>query len=295
MDPRSEALDGIRALLRVDRCGSNAAQQQHRQRHLRHGALRRIVQTEELSRTEPHHPGDDARGELLDRRVEVAHHGVVVAARILEVVLDIGQRLLEAGKARRCAQLRVCLGDREHTLQRAAERIFFARASRRGARAHLHGAATRGDQRLERAALVTGMAFDDGDDIGNKIVTALQLDVDVGPGVVAQLPQPNQSIEGEQRKQLVAEFDESRPAGLQARLDGFQHQPVVAHMRQDSGGHHGVELSIAELPSQGGRVLDVAPLDQLLRQPGRLEALAGGGDHGLGDVAARHLHAELRH
>ena len=126
------------------------------------------------------------------------------------MVLDIGQRLLEAGKARRCPQLRVCLGDREHTLQRAAERIFFARATRRGARARLNGPATRGDQRLERTALVTGMTFDDGDDIGNEIVTALQLDVDVGPGVVAQLPQPNQSIEGEHRPRQDHDPDTER-------------------------------------------------------------------------------------
>src|SRR5688572_11681362 len=62
---------------------------------LRRLPLRRVRHLEELAGLEAEHPGDDVRGERLDLRVEVADDGVVVAARVLDRILDLGQRALE--------------------------------------------------------------------------------------------------------------------------------------------------------------------------------------------------------
>jgi len=43
------------------------------------------------------------------------------------------------------------------------------------------------------------VALHDGDHVGDEIVAALELHVDIRPGVVAQLAQPNQAVEGEDR------------------------------------------------------------------------------------------------
>jgi len=48
----------------------------------------------ELPRVETKHSRDDVRGERLDAGIEVAHHGIVIAARVLDVVLNRVQRAL---------------------------------------------------------------------------------------------------------------------------------------------------------------------------------------------------------
>jgi len=59
----------------------------------------------------------------------------------------------------------------------------------------LHGAAARRDERLERFALVARVTLDYGDHGGNEIVPPFELDVDVGPGVVAQLAETREPVE----------------------------------------------------------------------------------------------------
>src|SRR5262249_2114872 len=69
------------------------------------------------------------------------------------------------------------------TFQRAGEHIFglgFVAGTGGG-----HGAVACVDDGLESAFLVSGVAFDGLDEVGNEIVAALELHVDVGPGVVA--------------------------------------------------------------------------------------------------------------
>src|SRR5215467_8864546 len=50
----------------------------------------------ELPRVEAEHSRDDVGRERLDARIEVAHHGVVVAACVLDVVLNRVERTLQS-------------------------------------------------------------------------------------------------------------------------------------------------------------------------------------------------------
>src|SRR5207245_9152402 len=57
-------------------------------------ALRFTAELEELARREAERAGDQVRGKLRDARVQVAHHRVVVAARVLHRVLDLAEARL---------------------------------------------------------------------------------------------------------------------------------------------------------------------------------------------------------
>ena len=192
---RIEPLDRVRALC-AERCGRQP-QEHEDERHLRHGPLGRIVQAKEFARLEAHHPCDDPGRELRDRGIEVANHGVVVAPRVLQMVFDIGQRGLQRGEARGRLELGIRLGDGKYPLQRIAERVFFAGARGRSRLGRLYRTPAGRDDCLERASLVAGVALDDCHHIRDEIVPAFQLHVDIGPGVVTQLPQARQAIEGE--------------------------------------------------------------------------------------------------
>src|SRR5216110_3087976 len=62
-------------------------------------ALRFTAQLEELARREAERAGDQVRGKLRDARVQVAHHRVVVAARVLHRVLDLAEASSGAGRS----------------------------------------------------------------------------------------------------------------------------------------------------------------------------------------------------
>src|SRR5574340_271796 len=76
-------------------------------------AFRRRAEFEKLARFEIEHAGDDVRWKLRDLRVEVAHHGVVITARVLNRVLDLIERLLQLVEALHGPQLRIRFGQRE--------------------------------------------------------------------------------------------------------------------------------------------------------------------------------------
>src|SRR5512145_357170 len=88
-----------------------------REAHLRRGALGRGLELEVLALREAEGPREQVAREGLDRGVEVAHDRVVVAARVLDRVLDAGQLALEPEEVLVRAQLGVRLGDREQRLQ----------------------------------------------------------------------------------------------------------------------------------------------------------------------------------
>ena len=93
-------------------------------------------------------------------------------------------------------QLRIRLGQREDPAadhSRPVPRPPALAAGRGGA----HGAGPRVDDRFERLALVAGVALHHRDDLGDQVVPALQLDVDVGPGVVGELTESGETIPGE--------------------------------------------------------------------------------------------------
>jgi len=61
--------------------------------------FRLISEAEELAWLEPERSGDQVGGELLDLGVEVADHSVVIAARVLDVVLDLAEVPLQRKEA----------------------------------------------------------------------------------------------------------------------------------------------------------------------------------------------------
>ena len=139
------------------------------------------------------------------------------------MLLHVRERRLQSCVAGGRLELGVCLGDGDDALQRPGERIFFAGACGGTRVTGLQRAAARRDQRFERAALVAGMALHDRHDVGNEIVAPLQLHVDVGPGVVAQLAQPRETIEGEDGPA----HDE------QSETQGERHGPTLARRRSE--------------------------------------------------------------
>src|SRR6266849_5251961 len=76
--------------------------------HLGSFALSRRGDFEELARLESQHVGKDIGRELLDLGVQVADHCVVVAARVLDGIFDLGQRVLQRRKALNGAELWIC-------------------------------------------------------------------------------------------------------------------------------------------------------------------------------------------
>src|SRR5438046_9592057 len=87
-------------------------------------ALRRCSYLKELPLLEPEHAGKKVGGELLDLDVEVAHDGVVIAARVLHGIFDLRKGILQRGEAFNGAKLRIRFGEREEALERAGEHIF---------------------------------------------------------------------------------------------------------------------------------------------------------------------------
>src|SRR5216684_952893 len=147
---------------------------------------------EELARLEAEHVGKDVGRELLNFGVEVAHHGVVVAPRVLHGVLDLGERILKRSEAFDGAELRVGLGKRKEALQRAGEHVF--RLSLVTGAGRVHCAVARVDDRFECALFVARIAFHGFHEVGYQVVAALQLNVDIRPGIVDLHFQPHQAV-----------------------------------------------------------------------------------------------------
>src|SRR6202046_2916288 len=74
---------------------------------LRNFALSRRADLEKLTRLEVEHARNDVGRELCDFRVEVAHHRVVIATRVLDAVFNLIQRVLKLSERFHGAQLRV--------------------------------------------------------------------------------------------------------------------------------------------------------------------------------------------
>ena len=202
--------------------------------HGRRRLLRRIAQAEELPRPEAERPGDQVRGELRDLGVEVADHGVVVAAGVLDVVLDLGEAPLEREEALGGLEIGIRLGQGEDLPHRLRELPFGLAGGGRaaGARGPVAGL----DHGLQRALLVARVALDRGDEGGDQIVPPLELDVDVGPGVGGEEPEPGQAVVGEGDEDGEGEEDEQgeahgRPRELVAQTASDRLEKVKSRIR----------------------------------------------------------------
>ena len=90
------------------------------------------------------------------------------------------------------AQLGIGFGKSEEAFQGAGEHICSL--SFVGGAGGAHGAIAGVDDGFEGAFFVAGVALHSFDEIGDQVVAALELDVDVGPGVVALDLEANEAV-----------------------------------------------------------------------------------------------------
>src|SRR5215467_7897103 len=150
------------------------------------------LELEVLTLHEPEERRDLVRWKAVDRRVEVADDGVVVAARALDGLLELRERALQIAKALIRLQIGIRLGEREELAERAGQLVLGLRARLRRLRGH--GRAARADDLVERVALVRGVASHGLDEVGHEIGAPLELHVDVRPRFLGALPQPDELV-----------------------------------------------------------------------------------------------------
>ena len=93
--------------------------------HLRHFALGRVLDLEELDRLELERLGDEAVGEDLLGRVEARRDVVVELAREADLVLRRGELLHQRLDALVGLQVRVVLGQREEAREGLRQRVLL--------------------------------------------------------------------------------------------------------------------------------------------------------------------------
>ena len=142
----------------------------------------------------PKVPGDQAGGERLLRGVVGLHHGVVVPARGGDLVLGVGQLVLQPLEVLAGAQLRVGLGDGEQPAQRRAR--LAGRIGRAGHPLRRQRAGPGLGQLLEQARLVRRVGLDRLHQVRDQVGAPLQLDVDPREALVGLVAQPHQPVVG---------------------------------------------------------------------------------------------------
>src|ERR1019366_5848404 len=147
---------------------------------------------EELLLLEAEHPGQNVGRERLNLGVQVAHDGVVVAARVLNCVLDRAERILELGEFLRGLELGIIFCHRKQTFEGAGQLILGGSLVDWAGGLHGHGAEFR--DVLERTLFVGGVTFDGFDQIRNQVVAAFELNIDVGPGRFGAHAQLHQAV-----------------------------------------------------------------------------------------------------
>src|SRR6266850_4282114 len=121
------------------------------------------LELEVRSLGEPEEQRDLVRREAVDRGVEVADDRVVVAPRVLDRLLDLGQRRLEIAEVLVGLEVGIGLGQCEELAERAGQLVLGLRP--RLGRLRRHGGATRADDLIQRASLVRGVALHGLDDV----------------------------------------------------------------------------------------------------------------------------------
>ena len=132
-------------------------------------------------------------GHLLDLVVVVEHAVVVELAGVGDATFGGGQFLLQRQEVLVGLEVGVRLAEREHLAERAGEHVV-------GLGLCLGGVG-RGDRRVagldhgfEGAALVGGVALDGLDEVRDEVESALELDVDLRPGVVDLVAAADQAV-----------------------------------------------------------------------------------------------------
>ncbi len=165
----------------------------------------RRLELEEFHGGEMESAGDHVTREALDGRVQVADIAVVEAAGGLDLVLRIGELVLEREEILVGFEVGIGLGDGENGLKSAGQGRFGLAFVGEPRRAH-GGGAGRGYV-LERGLLVGGISFDRIDQVRNEIVSALELDVYVGPRFLGAIDHSDQTVIGKDRPQDDEYYD----------------------------------------------------------------------------------------
>src|SRR6266850_683258 len=150
------------------------------------------VELEILALDEAEEQRDLVGREAVDRGVEIADDGVVVATRALDRLLELAERGLELAKALVRLEVGIRLGEREELPQGARQLVL--RLGARLGRLRRHGRAAGADDLVERRPLVGGVALHGLDQVGHQIGAALELDVDVRPRFIRPLAQPDELV-----------------------------------------------------------------------------------------------------
>src|SRR5436309_15752909 len=157
----------------------------------------------------------------VDRRVEIADDGVVVAARALHRFLDLAQRGLQLGEALVGLEVGIRLGEREELAQRPRQLVLGLGARLRCLRRHR--GATSADDLVERGPLVRGVALDGLDQVGNQVSPALELDVDVRPRLLGSLAQADELVVRDDNGDDETDEDEEKNDATE------RHNPLPRH------------------------------------------------------------------
>ena len=127
--------------------------------------------------------------------LNVEHAVVVELAGVGDATLGAGQLLLQRQEVLVGLQVGVGLAQGEHLAQRTGEHVVGLRLGVRRVRCG-DGRVAGLDDGFERAAFVRGVALDGFDEVRDEIEPALQLDVDLRPGVVDLVAAPDQAVVG---------------------------------------------------------------------------------------------------
>src|SRR5664279_699560 len=156
---------------------------------------------EELTLGEAHRPGNEDVREDLQRVVVVEDAGVVMLPRERNLVLGRGQLLLEREDVLVGLQLRVVLDYREERAEGTGQHILGPGLGGRPLSTGGDRACARlGDLRQD-ALLEVHVALDRVDQVGDQVVAALELDLDLGIGLVDAITLRYETVVDEDQNQ----------------------------------------------------------------------------------------------
>src|SRR5262249_37727749 len=170
----------------------DARQSPHRLELHRHRFPVGSCSFEVLPLLEAEHASQNIGRKRLNTAVEVADHGVVVTARVLNRIFRLIQRTLQLRKLLGSTKLWVSFRNSKQRLQRTGELIFGSRLVSRCSRLHRHGTIF-GDV-FKCALFVRSVSFYGFDEVGNQVVPALELHLDIAPGTVSAGAQLHQAV-----------------------------------------------------------------------------------------------------
>ena len=135
---------------------------------------------------------DDIAREHIDLVVERQHVTIVEAAGSLNLVFRVRELPLQLEEVLVGLEIRIGFRDCKQALQRIREHIFGLRLVRGGTGLHRSGA--RSGHFLKHAGLMRGIALDRIDEIRNQIVAALELHIDIAPGLAHAIAQGHKAV-----------------------------------------------------------------------------------------------------